>query len=151
MTILGCSLGFVLLLECVALLLGELGMALTCRLFITGMLAAAYHLKCRMNQEVLARRTQHVLRGHNALLLLFCMVTLFFHVLFGRAHFRVYSLVICLLSLLCLAEEYLCIMWLWQIELQRTDALQIEVSDVPPRKSLYAQLYHTVVNKLSFI
>lgn len=147
MTIIGCSLGLVLLLECVALLLGELGMAVTCRLLITGMLAAAYHLKCHINQEVLARRTQHVLRGHNALLLLFCMASLLFHVLFGRAHFRAYSIVVCLASLLCMAEEYLCIMWLWQIELQRTEALQIEVSDVPPRKTLYTQL----LNKMSFI
>ena len=134
-----------------ALLLGDLGMAVTCRLLITGMLAAAYHLKCRMNQEVLARRTQHVLRAHNALLLPFCLATLFLHLLLGRARFLPYSLVVCAASLLCAAEEYACIMWLWQIEQQRSEALQIEVSDVSPRRSLYAQLYQSILNKTPFI
>ncbi len=126
-------------------------MAVTCRVLIVAMLAATYHLKCRLNQDALARRTRHVLRGHNALLLLFSMVTLFFHALFSRPHFRAYSVLVSACSLLCLAEEYLCIVWLWQIEQQRADALEIETQEVPPRRTLYAQLWHTVHNKFTFV
>ncbi len=128
---------FALLVECVALLLGELAMAVACRALIALMLAAVYHLKLRLNQDALARRTRHVLRGHNAPLVLFCLATLFFHLIFARPRFWVYSLVVCGASLLCLTEEYLCIAWLWQIEQQRADSLEVEPSEVVPRKSLY--------------
>jgi hypothetical protein len=103
-----------LLLESIALVFGDFAMTNGCRIIITLLLVLAYMLKQEMTQRALRRKSRNLVRSFHYLILIVCLITVIFHSLF-LLYFpasRLYSSILCLLSLLVSADEYADLAWL---------------------------------------